>query len=420
MNNPYDNAKQQLEKIAEILKIDRDIIERLAVPDRLAIVSINVLMDDGKTRIFKGFRSQHNNALGPYKGGIRFHPMVCEDEVKALSMWMSWKCGIADIPYGGAKGGISVDPKTLSAGELERLSRGFIRKIYEIIGEDKDVPAPDMNTDGRIMGWMLDEYNKLTGRNSLATFTGKNVAEGGSEGRTEATGYGGVYVMEQLLNAEKFKKDKKDTTLAIQGFGNVGYYFVELAYSLGYKVVALSDSKGGIYNNEGIDPVDAMKFKKKSGKLQGMPGTKNITNEELLELDVDILAPSAMENVITEKNAGKISAKYIIEMANGPVTPEADEILYKHGIISVPDVLANSGGVTVSYFEWVQNRSLKYWSKEDVLDKLKVNITKAFDQIYEMMKKKKINMRMAGYAVAVDKIVKGIQNNEYTRRISGI
>jgi len=410
MNDPFTNAREQLHEVAKILKLKDEVVARLATPNKLLTVSIPVAMDDGSIKMFTGYRSQHNNDRGPYKGGIRFHKNVSESEVKALSMWMTWKCAIADIPYGGAKGGIIVDPATLSDRELENLSRGFIQRIYEIIGEEKDVPAPDVNTDGRIMSWMLSEYQKLSGSTSKAVFTGKPIDNGGSQGRTEATGYGGVYVMEELLRQEGIKNT--DLSVAIQGIGNVGYYYADLAFKHGFKVVALSDSKGGIYSKRGIDPAAALAFKEKNHALQGFPGTEKITNAELLELKVDVLVPSALENVITEANANKIKAKYIIEMANGPITPEADAILFKKGIISVPDVLANSGGVTVSYFEWVQNRENKYWSKDEVLTKLKVTITKAFTQIYQKMTVMKIPMRMAAYAVAVDKVVRAGSKGE--------
>jgi glutamate dehydrogenase/leucine dehydrogenase len=405
MNDQYTNAKSQLNKAAKYLNLSKEIIEKLELPNKVLTVSIPVLMDDGKMRTFTGFRSQHDNNRGPYKGGIRFHPEVSESEVKALSMWMTWKCAVADIPYGGGKGGIIVDPAELSKGELGRLSRGYIQKIYEIIGEDKDVPAPDVNTNPEIMGWMLDEYQKLSGSKSIAVFTGKSVENGGSQGRTEATGYGGVYILEELVKIEKL--NKKDITLAIQGLGNVGYYFAELAYNLGYKIVAISDVSGGIFNKEGIDPVKAFKHIQEHKKFEGFENSKMITNGELLELPVTILVPSAIENVITKTNADNIKAKYIIEMANGPVTPEADVILYKKGIISVPDVLANSGGVTVSYFEWFQNKQNKYWEKQVVLDKLKDTIVGAFTKVFKKQQELKTDMRTAAYTLAIQKVVSG-------------
>ena len=403
MNDPYKNAIEQLTQVSKILNLSKSEVEVLSVPEKFIRVSIPVDMDDAKVKVFTGFRSQHNSALGPYKGGIRFHQNVNESEVKALSMWMSWKCSVANLPYGGAKGGIIVDPKELSKGELEKLSRGYIKRIYEIIGEDKDVPAPDVNTNPQIMEWMADEYYKLIGKKSLATFTGKPINKGGSQGRTEATGFGGVYVMNEFVKRKNLKP--KNLTIAIQGFGNVGYFFAELAFEEGYKIVAISDLSGGIYNESGIDPKNAFKYLQANGKLIGFPGTKEISNADLLISKVDILAPCALENVINDKNAKLIKAKFIIEMANGPVTPDADKILFKKGIVSIPDVLANSGGVTVSYFEWLQNRQNKYWTKDEVLKKLKKNITKAFSEVYDMMEKLKINMRMAAYTLAVKKIV---------------
>lgn len=410
MTDPFSNATKQLEEVAQILKLDDLTLRRLKIPNRVVHVAIPVEMDNGQVHTFIGFRSQHNNARGPYKGGIRYHVGVSESEVKALSMWMTWKCAIADIPYGGGKGGIIVnpkidpkDPRALSQGEVERLSRAYVRAIADVIGEDKDVPAPDVNTDGQIMSWMLDEYEKIIEKKSPATFTGKPIELGGSQGRTEATGYGGVFVLNALM--EKEGKDPSKTSVAIQGIGNVGSYFALKAYEEGYTIVALSDSRTALYNTDGLDPKKVLAYKKEHGTLSGFEGAKEITNEELLLLTVDVLVPSALENVITEKNADKVNARYIIEMANGPVTPEADEILFKKGVLSVPDVLANSGGVTVSYFEWVQNKEGSVWSKDDVLGKLREKITTAFDQSYTSMKNLRVNMRMGTYALAVKKVV---------------
>lgn len=402
MTDPFSNAQAQLDEVAKIINLDRLNFERLREPRRVITIDIPVEMDNGDTKIFKGFRSQHNNARGPYKGGIRFHKNVSESEVKALSMWMTWKCAIADIPYGGAKGGVIVDPRLLSSTELEKLSRGYAKGIADSIGEDVDVPAPDVNTDGQIMMWMLDEYEKTIGKKSLATFTGKPVGMGGSQGRTEATGYGGVYVLNRLM--EKEGKDREGSKIAIQGIGNVGSYFALKAYEDGYTIVAMSDSRSGLYNSDGLSPKKILEYKKKNGSLEGFEGAKEISNADLLKLTVDVLVPSALENVITEKNADLVNAKYIIEMANGPVTPEADKILFKRNIMCVPDVLANSGGVSVSYFEWLQNKQDLYWSKDDVLGKLKEKITTAFDQCYASMKKLNKNMRMATYALAVRKV----------------
>ncbi len=401
INDPFANAQTQLAEVSRLIALEPDLRELLANPHRVLMVKIPVLMDSGELKMFTGYRSQHNNALGAYKGGIRFHPNVSESEVKALSMWMSWKCAAVDLPLGGGKGGIIVDPKNLSTSELEKLSRGYVGAIYEIIGEDRDVPAPDVNTDGRIMQWMLAEYESLLGKKSPATFTGKPISAGGSEGRTEATGYGGVYVLQALLSREAKSAPQ---TIAIQGYGNVGYHFAELAFDLGHKIIALSDSQGGIFNSDGIDPRMAMAYKEKTGHLAGHAGAQEITNEDLLELEADVLVPSALENVITADNAAKVKAHYIIEMANGPVTPDADKILFEKRIISVPDIVANAGGVTVSYFEWWQNKHSERWSKQDVLEQLKSKITKAFMDSYDKMRKLQVPLRTAAYAIAVERV----------------
>lgn len=400
-NDPFLNAQTQIRKVSEVIELDKGLLEVLLNPQRVLEVKLPLRMDSGELKVLTAYRSQHNNALGPFKGGIRFHQNVSIEEVKALSTWMTWKCAAADLPLGGGKGGIIVDPKELSKKELERLSRAYARAIADIIGEDKDVPAPDVNTDGEIMGWMLDEYEQVIQRKSPATFTGKTLLDEGSKGRTEATGYGGVYVMQELLKQLSIEVPQ---TIAIQGFGNVGYYFAELAYQLGHKIVAISDSKGGVYSASGIDPVAAMDFKNREGRLLGLPNTKEISNEELLELSVDVLVPSALENVITDANVERIKAKLIIEMANGPITPTADEVLFKKGILSVPDIIANAGGVTVSYFEWEQNKKGEKWGKEEVLGKLSSKITKAFNDTYAKMKELGTNMRVAAYAIAVSKV----------------
>lgn len=406
MQDPYANAKLQLNSVAGLISLPPAQVEVLSVPNKFITVWLPIRMDDGTTKIFTGFRSQHNNSRGPYKGGIRFHPNVSQSEVKALSMWMTWKCSIADIPYGGAKGGVIVDPKSLSASELERLSRAYARALAPDIGELVDVPAPDVNTDGRVMMWMLSEYEKVTGIKSPATFTGKPVEKGGSQGRTEATGYGGVYVLDRLM--EKQSRKPSGTTVAIQGIGNVGSYFAIKAYEQGYTIVAMSDSRSGVYNQKGLDPNAVLKHKKETGSLSDFPSATIISNAQLLKLKVDVLVPSALENVITQENAGDIEASFIIEMANGPVTPEADKILFEREIISIPDVLANSGGVSVSYFEWLQNRDNLHWSREMVLKKLRSKITKAFDECYASSQKLKVNMRMSTYALAVDKVAKAL------------
>jgi len=402
MLDPFTNALTQLAKVAKLIKLDDEMLCRLNKPDKLLTVSIPVKMDDGIVKVFTGYRSQYNNARGPYKGGIRYHQDVCESEVKALSAWMTWKCSIAGIPYGGGKGGIIVDPKNLSQSELERLSRGYIRAIWQFIGPDIDIPAPDVNTTSQIMAWMVDEYSKIIGKWTPAVITAKPIELGGSEGRTEATGQGGVYILEALAEEKKLKSE--ETNIVIQGFGNVGYYFAKLASDLGFKVIAVSDSKGGIYKKSGLNVEKVFEYKKKNKKVEGYPETKNISNAELLILETDILVPSALENVITKDNADKVKAKYIIEMANGPLTPEADQILHERGVLFVPDVLANAGGVTVSYFEWVQNKKDEHWTKKEVFAKLEPLMKDAFSSSLKATKKHNVDMRMGVYSLAVKRV----------------
>lgn len=397
MNNPWQNALKQLETVREYVDIPEPIYQKL-ITTKLIAGEIEV---DGKK--YQAFRSQHNDARGPFKGGIRFHPNVSPDEVKALSMWMTWKCAVAGIPYGGGKGGIIVDPKELTAKQLEELSRAYVRLIANNIGEKVDVPAPDVNTDGRIMAWMLSEYEKIVGHHAPGTFTGKPLELGGSQGRTEATGMGGLYILEKAVQALGMKK--QDIRIAVQGFGNVGYYFAKLASDAGYRVVAVSDSRGGVVADKGLNVDALMEHKEKTGKVSGFAGTREISNEELLLLPVEVVVPAALENVITADNANKIRAKLLIEMANGPITPEADEILFKNGVVSIPDVLSNAGGVTVSYFEWVQNLYSYYWEKEEVLQRLKRIMDDAFDIIWKVYQDKKIPMRTATYVVAVQRVV---------------
>lgn len=407
MSNPYKNAVSQLKQVAKLLDLDQEVVEVLSKPNKLLKTELEVKMDDGRVQKFQAFRSQHNNAVGPYKGGIRFHPQVSEDEVRALSMWMTWKCSVVGIPYGGGKGGVIVDPKKLSESELERLSRAYIRFIADDIGAWKDVPAPDVNTNSQIMAWMLNEYENIKGKKEPGVLTGKPVELGGSLGRTEATGLGGFYVLEKLTEVKSLKR--KEITIAVQGIGNVGYWFADFASNAGYKVVAISDSRGGIYNKDGLHTEKILNYKNENGTLKGYEGAEEISNDDLLKLDVDVLVPAALENVITKDNANEIKAKYIIEMANGPVTPEADEILFKKNIISIPDVLANAGGVTTSYFEWVQNNMGYYWKKEEVFEKLKEIMDKAFMDVWTRFNEKEISLRMAAYMGAVERVVKAMK-----------
>ncbi len=428
----FEKVTAKIKEVGKLANVKEEILEILSVPERTFLVNFPVKMDNGRVRLFEGYRVQHNSARGPYKGGIRYHPNADIDEVKTLAFLMMIKCAVADIPMGGGKGGVKVDPKELSEAELERMSRAYVRSIADAIGPNKDVPAPDVNTNGKIMSWMVDEFKKLNTKNStlktneiLATFTGKPLDKGGSEGREEATGKGGLFVLQALL--KKLKMADKELTVAVQGFGNVGYNIAKFLEGAGFKVVVLSDSKGGILKApikklqapikvgelEPLDIEKVMECKKKQGYLAGCycsggvcdvnSGT-TISQEELLELPVDILVPAALENVITDKNASKIKAKIILEMANGPIAPEADIVLKKRGIPVIPDILANSGGVTVSYFEWKQNLEGKHWSKDDVNNKLKEKMEKAVDAIWKISQEKKVDLRTAAYILAVQRI----------------
>lgn len=401
--NPYKNAIEQLIQVGEILNLDFKTIDRLSIPNKFIEVNFDVLMDNGETKIFKGFRSQHNNNLGPYKGGIRFSEQVSIDEVKALSMWMTWKCAVANLPLGGGKGGVIVNTKSLSENELKNLSKAFIKAIYKDIGPDIDIPAPDMYTTPLIMKWMKDEYSSLVGIDSPAVITGKMIEDGGSLGRTEATGFGGAYILRELCNKNNLTPEK--TTIAVQGIGNVGYYFAKKAMEMGFKIVAISDSKTGLYNKNGVDIEGINDYKLKNNSLEGIVECQKISNENLLELDVDILVPAAIENVITQENVKNIKAKYIIELANGPTTPEADKYLFEAGITVVPDVLANSGGVTVSYYEWLQNKSGENWPLEKVFKMLDTNITQSFNDVYKEYQNRGVSFRMASYVIAVSKVI---------------
>ncbi len=383
----------------------------LAKPDRVIEGELEIVLDSGKKQKFKAFRSQHNCARGPYKGGIRFHQDVSKDEVMALSMWMTWKCAVTGIPYGGAKGGLVVDPKQLSQAELQRLSRAYVGLIGESIGPWTDVPAPDVNTTGQIMAWMVDEWELLARKkggvisvNPLATFTGKPLLLGGSQGRDEATGLGGVYVLSALQSQLGFAKTD-EVSIAVQGFGNVGYWFAVHATRLGYKVVAVSDSKGGIYDPNGLDPDKVLTEKKLKGSLSATNIGKKISNAELLLLPVDVLVPAALEGVIDEDVAKKIKAKLVIEMANGPTTVQGDRVLFERGIELIPDILANAGGVTTSYFEWVQNLSGQTWSKQEVLSKLKPLMEQAASLMWGVKQKSKTDGRTAVYLTAVKRVI---------------
>lgn len=402
MNNPFENAMKQLDKAAKIINLDKNIHEVLKQPDRVLTVSIPVKLDNGEVKVFTGYRSQYNNNLGPYKGGIRYHQNVTLDEVKALSFWMMIKCAAVNIPMGGGKGGVVFDPKEYSEVEIEKISRGFVRKIWREIGSDKDVPAPDVYTTPQIMSWMRNEYEKLVGYSDPGVITGKPVEDGGSEARSFSTAQGGVYVTLEL--AKKLDLDIENIKIAIQGFGNAGSNMAKILSQKGFKIVAVSDSSGAIFTETALDIEKLEDYKKLNGSVIGFENTKEISNEELLELDVDILIPSALENQITIENAHKIKAKTIIELANGPTTPEADEILKEKGILIVPDVLANAGGVTVSYFEWDQNVKGEHWSEKEVLEKLEKIMITSFHEIWDTKEKYNIDMRTAAFVKAIERV----------------
>lgn len=413
MVSAFENAQKQLLAIAALLEPEykdkqrfAKALELLRTPDKVHQKIITIKMDNGKKETFLGLRSQHNNARGPYKGGIRFHSDVSEDEVKALSLWMSIKCAVVDIPYGGGKGGVKVNPKNLSEAELKKLSYAYSEFITPFIGIWRDVPAPDVNTDGQIMAWMLEAYEKKTKTHSPGVFTGKPLELGGSLGRTEATGQGGAFVLYEYVKAKNLNPN--NLKIAIQGFGNVGFWFGKLAGQLGFKIMAVSDSTGAVYDPKGLDLEMLAKFKEKYTSFAAANVKEKLnfmTNENLLATDVDVLAPAALENAINSQNAKNIKAKTIIELANGPVTPEAEELLLKKGIDVIPDVLANAGGVTVSYFEWVQNLHGYRWSKDRVNRELKEVIKKAFWDTENLVKHRTVSYRKAAYILAVKRII---------------
>jgi len=401
--NPFEEMKKMVDKAGKTLALDPGMIEVLKSPKRELTVNFPVKMDNGLIRLFTGYRVQHNEARGPFKGGIRYHPQVDIDEVKALSSWMTWKTAVVDIPYGGAKGGIIANPKEMSVGEIERMTRRYASEILIIIGPEKDIPAPDVNTGGREMAWIMDTYSMQKGYPVPGVITGKPRELGGSLGRPEATSRGLVFCVREA--AKKIGLNLKGATVAIQGYGNVGAFahkLIERDY--GCKVIAVSDSQGGIVNEKGLKYDEVWAHKQKTGQVKEFPGSKPISNEEILELKVDVLLPCALENVITKDNAGKINAKISGEGANGPTTFEADAILWKNGVLVLPDILANSGGVTVSYFEWVQNNYNYYWTEEEVNNRLDAKITAAFHEVWNMHEKHKCNMRDAAYLVAVKRV----------------
>ncbi len=400
--NPLIAAQSQVKKACDKLGLTQEVYEILKNPMRILEVSIPVKMDDGSIKTFKGFRSQHNTAIGPSKGGIRFHPDVSRDEVAALSIWMTFKCSVTGIPYGGGKGGIIVDPKTLSTGELERLSRGYVRAIYPILGEKKDIPAPDVNTNGQIMAWMIDEYIKITGDTSFGTFTGKPIELAGSLGRTKATGLGVSISLKEAL--KKQGKDINGAKIAVQGFGNVGSWTAKCSSDFGGKIVAIAEWNGVLFNENGIDIDALMKYQAENKTVVGFSGAKEISIKEFWELDVDAICPCALENSITAEIAQNLKTKLIVEGANGPLTTDADKICDDRGIMVIPDILANAGGVTVSYFEWVQNLYGLYWTESEVEEKENEAMQKAFDAIYETATEYKVSMKEAAYLHSIKRI----------------
>ncbi|HHP51274.1 MAG TPA: Glu/Leu/Phe/Val dehydrogenase [Moorella mulderi] len=405
--NCLDMARGQLLKAAEKLALPQEVCEILSQPMRVVRVSFPVEMDDGRIRVFIGYRSQHNNALGPFKGGIRFHPQVTMEEVIALSMWMTFKCAVVGLPYGGGKGGVVCDPRELSPGELERLSRGYIRAIAPFIGPHKDIPAPDVYTNPQIMAWMMDEFSRLKGYNAFGVITGKPLSLGGSLGRKEATARGCFITIREMAKA--LGLPLKGARVAIQGFGNAGSIVAKLLAGEGASVIAVVDSKGGAYNPEGLDPWKLAEYKASTGTVGGFPHSKAIDSQQLLTLDCDILIPAALENQITGVIASEVKARIIAEAANGPTTLEADRVLQQKGVKVIPDILANAGGVTVSYFEWVQNNTGHYWPEEEVNCRLEQVMVRAFRETYEMHLEQGVDMRMAAYMVALRRLYEAMR-----------
>ncbi len=401
MNNPFLNAMRQLVRANDVKKFDNDFIVMMMQPQREIKAAIPVKMDDGSLKVFEGYRVQYNNFRGPYKGGIRYHEDADINEIRALAFWMALKCAVVNIPMGGGKGGITVDPKDLSKPELERLSRAWVKAYADVIGPHKDVPAPDVNTNSEIMDWMVDEFEKITGDKTRAVITGKSLGKGGSEGRGPATGQGGFYV----FNVLREKLNLSETcTLAIQGFGNVGSFAAKLWAAAGHKIIAVSDHTGGFYDANGLNVEELIRHRDNNGTLAGFAGGKAISNSELLALECDVLIPAALENQITAENVANVKAKAIFELANGPTTPEADEILYKRGVAVVPDILANAGGVTVSTFEWEQNLKNEHWTEADVLKKLKTIMEREAMNVFNRAEELKTDLRRAAFIVALERI----------------
>lgn len=401
MENPFANAMKQLDKAAKADNMQEKDIAFLRMPQRSISASIPLKREDGTIHYVQAYRVQYNTARGPAKGGIRFHHQVTEDEVKALSFWMAMKNAVVGIPFGGGKGGVIINPKELSTKELEQLSRKYIRAMHKDLGVDKDIPAPDVYTTPQVMAWMMDEYETITGESQPGMITGKPIELGGSQGRGYSTAMGGAYIVREIAKIKGLTP--KDTTIAIQGFGNAGQHMARLLARWGYRIVAVSDSKTAIHDQKGIDIATASEYKERTKSLAGYDA-KQITNEELLKLPVDILVPAALENQITKENAEEIKAKIIVELANGPTTPEADEILHRKSVTIIPDILANAGGVTVSYFEWVQNRQQYYWSETEVLEKLEKIMVEAFHSVHDIAEEKHVSHRTAAFMLAIRRI----------------
>ena len=405
--NPWEVALQQLDAVAERIGLEEAIHAKLRSPRRILTVSIPTCMDDGRIEVFTGYRVQHSTDRGPAKGGIRYHPQVNLDEVKALAMWMTWKCAVVNIPYGGAKGGVVCDPKRMSVGELERMTRRFTSELLPIIGPDKDIPAPDVYTNEQTMAWIMDTYSMNVGYTVPGVVTGKPISIGGSRGRKEATGRGVVLTVCEA--ARHLGLELRGARVVVQGFGNVGATSARLLELEGCRVVGVSDSRGGVYCPDGISVADALAQKEQTGSVTGLKGCDGVTNEELLELPCDILIPAALEDQITEKNADRIRAKIVAEGANGPTSPEADKILHERGVFLIPDVLANAGGVTVSYFEWVQGQQEWFWTEEEVNDRLRNIMQASFQYVLETHLKENVPMRMAAYIVGVGRVAEAIR-----------
>ncbi len=405
--NPYEVALQQFDKAAQYVPMKEGIYKMLRKPKRELTVTFPVRMDDGSVEVFTGYRVQHHDVRGPFKGGIRYHPDVTLDEVRALAMWMTWKTAVVNIPYGGAKGGIVCDPKKLSPKEIERLTRRYTSEISLIIGPDTDIPAPDVNTNPQTMAWIMDTYSMLEGHATPAVVTGKPIDIGGSLGRLEATGRGVVFTTVEAL--KHLNIPLEETTVAIQGYGNAGSVTARLMQELGAKIIAVSDSKGGIYNPNGLDALDVLRHKRETGSVVGYPGADNITNEELIALECTVLVPAALENQITQENADAVRARIVAEAANGPTTPRADEILHEKGVFVIPDILCNAGGVTVSYFEWVQDLQSFFWDEEEVNERLHRIMTRAFRDVLSTSQERQVDMRTAAYILAVSRVVRAVE-----------